>query len=71
MANERACPPRGGGLELCSPVLQYQTPELLLQSTGMVQMWASGFHCVKESWAFSQSDELEVITRKVERHGPM
>ena len=52
-------------------MLQYQTPELLLQPTGMVQMWASGFHCVKESWTFSQSDELEVITRKVERHGPM
>ena len=51
-------------------MVQYQTPELLLQTTGMVQTWASGFHCVKESWTFSQSDELEVITRMVERHGP-
>ena len=52
-------------------MLQYQTPELLLQTTCMVQTWASGFHCVKESWTFSQFDELEAIARKVERHGPM
>ena len=33
-------------------------------------MWDSAFHCVKESLTFSQSDELEIITRTVERHGP-
>ena len=47
-------------------MLQYQTPELLLQTIGILQTRASGFHCVKESWTFSQSDELEVRTRDVE-----